>query len=85
MIPPDFKKFVLDIHKNCSNFNKKVPSVNSEILFDLKNIESPDTQNMYMYLYWNLHYPVGTMYILSMKGVLVRLKIWNQYFIKLKV
>jgi hypothetical protein len=37
LVPPDFK----DIHVNCSNFNTKVPSLNSEVLVDLKDIESP--------------------------------------------
>jgi len=36
------KSVVLDIHENCSDFNKKVPTVNSEVLVvHLKNTESP--------------------------------------------
>jgi hypothetical protein len=30
----------------CSNFNKKVPPVNSEVLVDLKNIEIPVFNNV---------------------------------------
>jgi hypothetical protein len=32
---------VQDIPENCSNFNKKIPPVNSEVLVDLNNIKSP--------------------------------------------
>jgi hypothetical protein len=44
------KSVVLDIHENCSNFNKKVSTVNSEVLaVHLKNIESPGLiENMYL-------------------------------------
>ena len=42
LVPPDFKE-CYDIHENFSNFIKKVPTVNSEILVHMKNIESPET------------------------------------------
>jgi len=40
------KTVVQDIHEKCSNFNKKVPLVNSEVLVHLKNIESPDNNTI---------------------------------------
>ena len=36
-----FNSVVQDINEKCSNFNKKVPPVNSVELAHLKNIESP--------------------------------------------
>ena len=36
------------MHENCSNFNsKKVPPMNSEVLVDMYNIESPDYYSNY--------------------------------------
>ena len=48
-----------DLHENCSNFNKEVPPVNSEVLVDLKNIESPDLLNEYSFLCLQVNPIVG--------------------------
>ena len=45
-----WKCVVSDIHENCSNFNKKVPPVNSEVLVHWTNIESPDND---YYISWS--------------------------------
>ena len=41
MVPPDFKECSIRYSWKLSNFDKKVLPVNSEVLIDLKNIESP--------------------------------------------
>ena len=45
LIPPDFKECCYGYSIFFSNFEKKVPPVNSEVMIDLKNIESPASFN----------------------------------------